>query len=455
MKRFFIFFMFILTFLISSVYADDNNSSITVDNKGKLVKKSVIVLNFYNSTNNKDTAYLADNIPESVTAKIRDTDSFRVRDRAVLADIFKQEKIDPFSKELYYNTALIRKIAEKANAEVAVTGIYTIDDDTMKIIVKAIRIDSGEIPVHIDQNGAFGSVDTFDTIDSISIKLAEDMEKKLPPEPQKIFSKAILAKYTFKLPKKDSPYKVVAIEGDFNGWKAENMDSNGSNWEKTVNIDIYKKINYEYRYIFDGKAQKANKIKFKLIEGGKLIEDIDLIKPSISLKIGGSFSQSTGLSGRIKDDPPVSISLSYLMFIPWIPVIGNDLRLSADLFYFSTVNNTDDSLNANTNNWDISWQNIAVGLNAGYNIAIPFVEDLYAIPMAGGGIVYQSVKAEPNLDLDKYTTTNIVGFAKLGFDANYFLNEQFSLVFNYSVVALFDEKMIYFHQPTIGGQFIF
>ncbi|HRZ28775.1 MAG TPA: glycogen-binding domain-containing protein [Spirochaetota bacterium] len=208
--------------------------------------------------------------------------------------------------------------------------------------------------------------------------------------------------YVFRYSK---PAKSVSLEGDFTGWRPVSMNGGGENWEKTVEIDILKKNEYQYRYIVDGAPGEKRSIKFKL-DRGTLKEDIDRVKFTLGVKLGYAFYLN-GYADRIEASPP----MAGLYMRANLPFIWKDLAFQFEFNYLRhepirDENPAIESLMIETNNfilggyfvYDIIFYREMLGLHpkigAGYIVQSSTVSGSYSstetngVPFFGGGLEF-------------------------------------------------------------------
>jgi hypothetical protein len=264
------------------------------------------------------------------------------------------------------------------------------------------------------------------------------LKKNISSISEKKLSKKSLF-YIFKLPLADN-IKSASIEGDFTSWQPAQMVRNKNNWEKNIEIDILKKNEYEYRYIFNNKPASKRFIKFK-VKDGKLVEDIDLFRFGLGLRAGGGFFIS-GMAKKIRPRQPVfSVTGRINLRLLW-----EKLTLQPEIIYY----NSEPITKKNPLIKDLT-----VGLEnyffCGFLLLDINIFDAFSIhPKIGGGYVFRNIKVSGK-EKGNYTNRNY--FIGGGLEFSYKINKFLSAVLFYNVMPELKHKNTIVNISGLGVNF--
>lgn len=181
-RLFLVFIIYASSSLFCAEKKDGEHSS-----KGD-VKRRVLILDFVKLQKKESFDFLETSIPDAIEGPLNDTKSFMILPRSIWGDYVKSGK---FKKPDAKNEKKALEAAKMAKADVVIIGQFVIIGTKMTIIAKALDVESGRIVV---SKSKMSNTDAsmFTAIENISLDLAVEMKKKLPPLKQKIVRGFIL-----------------------------------------------------------------------------------------------------------------------------------------------------------------------------------------------------------------------------------------------------------------------
>ncbi len=385
------------------------------ENFSNYVKQQVYILDFVNIADNPDYDYLSQSIPNSIEVALMNTGQFTMISRDDFSEFVEAEGV-PRSDLYKENQGIL--LTKKKEGDVAVIGTFEISGEDIRILVKAIRVSTGEIPVVRNFTGNV-SIDLFSTIDNIAQELALDMQKQFPPEPPSVVFQTF--EYTFELPEdlRDQNPESVRIQGDFNNWIPDPMKKNDDGiWIYTTEINPVAG-EYKYKYILDGtEIEETLKRKFKL-QDGELRVDESLFQPRLSIM--GGLPLPNAMSGSLTMRVRPSMAYIALRYKMTMHFLQKYLFAFAEAGYFS-YREQDAWKNPVIEDYDITFHNIPLLLGAGYRFRMPFMKRLAVIPMIAFGSTIQIIPIEGS-DESFGPETNTMPTGKIAVDVDFQIND--------------------------------
>jgi TolB-like protein len=144
--------------------------------KQKLIKRSVLLLDFVNRTNAPDVEYLVSSIPEAFIEPLEKTNSFELINRDKGAEITRDLEIKKSDLFIDNNAVIIGKDAE---ADIVVIGNFIRMENKILIQSKAIDVSTGRVRVSRSEQSKLDT-SLFNKIDQLTKNMSEDMRKNIP-----------------------------------------------------------------------------------------------------------------------------------------------------------------------------------------------------------------------------------------------------------------------------------
>lgn len=145
----------------------------------ELVNRRVLILDFVNQKNSRNTEYLSTSIPEGFLPPLQRTKSFELLRRDVGREAIRQENIR--IEELYSESNAV-KLGKRCGAEVVLMGTFLDLGTSVRIQASAIEVHTGRsrvnriVTTRLDSN-------LFENIDRLAKEMSEEMKRELPPLP--------------------------------------------------------------------------------------------------------------------------------------------------------------------------------------------------------------------------------------------------------------------------------
>jgi len=163
--------------------AKKNNAQAKKDTAGdKLINRRILILDFVNTRNTDEYAYLEKSIPDSFLDPLDRTKSFELLPRSIWHKYVMEAR---FAKEDAYKEQSAIEAGKLAGADVVIMGSFTALKDKMQIFANAIELSSGRVMVSRNASAPLSN-NMFDAITKLSREMSEQMKEKLPPLPQRI-----------------------------------------------------------------------------------------------------------------------------------------------------------------------------------------------------------------------------------------------------------------------------
>ncbi|MDH4200645.1 MAG: CsgG/HfaB family protein [Spirochaetia bacterium] len=147
----------------------------------KLINRKVLILNFVNTRNSTDYAYLENSIPDSFLDPLDRTKSFEMLPRSIWEKLVADSK---FKKEDAYKEDAAIEAGKFSGADVVIIGSFAALTDKVQIFAKAIELSSGRVMVSRTSSAPLDNT-MFDSINKLTTEMTSQMKEKLPPLPQK------------------------------------------------------------------------------------------------------------------------------------------------------------------------------------------------------------------------------------------------------------------------------
>jgi hypothetical protein len=167
-----IFFITILFFYVNFLYSEETD----------LVKRKVAIIPLYNSVDKAGYDYMSNIITDSLRANLYQLDKYNLIDDRTLVDLLKKNKLD-YNKMLWEDTAV--KIGDILKVDVVIFGFYIAVDDKVKIYINALDYQVRKSAINLEMSGDSG-LEMVNTANKISLQMADQMLKKLPPFQKKL-----------------------------------------------------------------------------------------------------------------------------------------------------------------------------------------------------------------------------------------------------------------------------
>ena len=151
-----------------------------------LVNRTVLILDFVNTTNSKKVKYLEISIPEAYVEALQRTKKFTIINRDKAQRIVEKQKI---KRRSLYSEGTAIGLGRALRADVVLIGNFTKVKRKVKIQAKAIDI-STERTVVSRSKVAKTDGSIFAAISNLADEMSNEMAKKLKPLPQKVITKA-------------------------------------------------------------------------------------------------------------------------------------------------------------------------------------------------------------------------------------------------------------------------
>ncbi|MCG8570343.1 MAG: FlgO family outer membrane protein [Spirochaetes bacterium] len=162
MKTYLIIIIFLI-FILGSVqlYSDD------------LVKRTVLILPFYNVNDNKEYEYLSGILRDALRSQLVNTGQYLYTDFSLI-----DKKIETLGLKIFINEEKAQKLAMELKSDVIVIGKYTIIEDHILITISAIDIFKNQIVAGSTVTGELG-IDVFRVVDESSKDIAQKMNQNI------------------------------------------------------------------------------------------------------------------------------------------------------------------------------------------------------------------------------------------------------------------------------------
>jgi len=403
------------------LFAQDEGES-----KGELVNRKVILLDFDNATGYGDANYLTTSLPDTIETKINQTGKFNLDIKQ--DEVYQAAQSLNIDKTEFYNETNALSIAKSLDADVVVIGQFIINGDDIKIVAKALDVETERVAATSTENGSLG-VELFDLIDFVADDLAQKMVQTLPPLTQKFKTK----EYTMVLPSEEYPgdYSSVKIIGDFTGWQPKEMRKVDGQWQADVQVDILKKNEYEYMFIVDNEEEIATRnITFKIDEG-VLVEDIDYFHPQLGFRPGAHFLfGDPDIANRIDMRQP-SINAYFKMNIPLPFMDVYDFGFEFSFGWFHYRADTSNPYNSAIEGFEVPFHNFPIMLTLLYDFHF-LNKSLYVYPRLGGGTFIHYCNIEDNTEGGANDTSEVFvdGFLVVGGSFGWKFAKDWDLIFH-------------------------
>lgn len=158
----------------------------------KKINRRVLILDFYNVNQNENYAYLSNSIADAFQDPLDKTKIFELLKRSLWSQMLTKGK---FVKRDAYNEDRAVAAGKAVQADVVLTGSFSVVKDFIKMTAKAIEVSSGRVMVNRSRTSRLtGNI--FNAIDLLAKDMAARMKNKLPPLEQRIIIKETPVTYS-------------------------------------------------------------------------------------------------------------------------------------------------------------------------------------------------------------------------------------------------------------------
>lgn len=146
---------------------------------GDTVPRKVLLPDFVNQANDKNSSYLAVSVPEALLDSLKSTGKFYLLPRSESA------AEDPNKVTVLWNEKTAQERGSAVGADVVVIGNFVTVGNRVQIQAKAIDVITGQIAVAKTVNGKLDA-SIFDLIQKLSNEMSSAMAEVLPPIPKQL-----------------------------------------------------------------------------------------------------------------------------------------------------------------------------------------------------------------------------------------------------------------------------
>lgn len=288
----------LISCLAFSLHAEDSVTK-AKDLSPDLTKRTVLVLNFVNFSENKTNANLSKVFADSLAIALEESDFLVVPQDGVKKRLEELKLVDADLLSL----DSLRSIALEFKADVLLVGFYTVDGKVLYTGVRAYDLFADRLAFANIANGEAGLA-VFDTVDSIALSAAAAIRDKLPP---------LAASEVTELQEK--VIRVATIE------------NSGIEIGEVIPITIYSKS--EDAEVYSGKILLGRITGGKLIDKGKANTSLNLtVKKKGYFDLTQSFyitkENSNCTFGTMAKNSMFDFSLSF--FPHFLPGVMTEVR---------------------------------------------------------------------------------------------------------------------------------
>ncbi|MDH4199284.1 MAG: CsgG/HfaB family protein [Spirochaetia bacterium] len=162
-----------------------NKENQQVAETGKLVNRRVLILDFVNTSNASEYAYLETTIPDTFLSPLNQTKSFELMSRSIWHEMINTHKA---SAKDAFNEKTALASGKTYGADVVVIGNFTITTDAAVINTQVVDISSGKIIISKMKTAKIDG-NIFTAISELAQELGNELKEKLPPLPQQLIVK--------------------------------------------------------------------------------------------------------------------------------------------------------------------------------------------------------------------------------------------------------------------------
>jgi len=175
-----------LASLISNKESSSSTAG-TVKSDNNLIKRTIAILPYFNSSNATEYEYLTDTLRDGLRAKLQAGDTFNFVSFNAIGDGIKKlryQKSDLIDEKKAISLALYVK------ADVVITGKYTVVKDKVMITSNALDVLGEQSVIGSNVNGDAG-VEVFELVEKSSNEMAAKIAKEFPSVDKKLLDQLI------------------------------------------------------------------------------------------------------------------------------------------------------------------------------------------------------------------------------------------------------------------------